>query len=747
MSGRNALVFLSIFAFLVAAVASCSQSQRAVQDPRVSQPAELDPSDAPRLDSVVRLIDTKTGSEIDLDDLLTTLSDFDAVFVGETHTDETTHRLELAIYEGLVQRKGGKVVLSLEMFARDAQSNLDRYIAGQIDEKTFLKETKVWSNYRTGYRDLIERARQQSLPVVGANVPHRVSRKIAMGGKEAYDALTAEERTLVAPALFPNSPAYWDRYARVVRGHAAMLMGEDNQERRLYSTQSLWDNTMAHSCAQALAKHPAHLVLHVNGGFHTSHRQGVVEQLLLRKPDARVATVQIVASDDLAKDPADAEAKVADYYAYVEARASGVARGLHAVRSSRELRYRLHVPPSARDDEPVPLLVWLGEEGARTKDSFEHWKMALGEDAAVAVVEMPYPQQEEELHVSGRWFWLDHFIADVSRLQAGLERISGYVQRHYPVDPRRIVLAGRGAGGTVVIAAALYTATLKIPMLAFAPARFEKLHHQPLPDDKPATRSAIVFPSASAASWWDKESAEYRKAGLEIAVNKSEQVDMETEIRRALELSKRSAARAGNKKTLLVLARDSIIARQWAELYRTALARHGKASEILQSRELPQRLDDRPKGAEVKLLMMPGEMVGGAELGAARFKAADFADAKALPLAPGPFGGTTVVVLPENLAAEERKAWKAIEEGKAIKKRSRFASLRTAFAESEPKLATVLAEIRDSGRSNVLVVPAVFCASAERMRSLRSSAGNLEQLTVTWLPGLGASLHRTVGGS
>ena len=52
--------------------------------------------------------------------MLADLARADAVFVGEQHDDPNTHRLELAILEGLT-RRGVPVIVALEMFERDVQ--------------------------------------------------------------------------------------------------------------------------------------------------------------------------------------------------------------------------------------------------------------------------------------------------------------------------------------------------------------------------------------------------------------------------------------------------------------------------------------------------------------------------------------------------------------------------------------------------------------------------------------------------
>ena len=52
-----------------------------------------------------------------------------------------------------------------------------------------------------------------------------------------------------------------------------------------------------------------------------------------------------------------------------------------------------------------------------------------------------------------------------------------------------------------------------------------------------------------------------------------------------------------------------------------------------------------------------------------------------------------------------------------------------------------MARLREQGRSNVLVVPAVFCADAETMRRMRDQVSEHDgQMSIAWLPGLGGQL-------
>ena len=82
-----------------------------------------------------RVFDTRQKGFSDFEVMLADLARADAVFVGEQHDDPNTHRLELAIVEGLT-RRGVPVVVAMEMFERDVQAIVERYAAGAITEES-----------------------------------------------------------------------------------------------------------------------------------------------------------------------------------------------------------------------------------------------------------------------------------------------------------------------------------------------------------------------------------------------------------------------------------------------------------------------------------------------------------------------------------------------------------------------------------------------------------------------------------
>src|SRR5688500_20208779 len=95
-----------------------------------------------------RVFDTREKAFSDLDAMLADLARADAVFGGEQHDDPNTHRLELAIVEGLT-RRGVPVVVAMEMFERGVQENLDKYAAGTITEEQLREAPPPWPAHAT----------------------------------------------------------------------------------------------------------------------------------------------------------------------------------------------------------------------------------------------------------------------------------------------------------------------------------------------------------------------------------------------------------------------------------------------------------------------------------------------------------------------------------------------------------------------------------------------------------------------
>ena len=165
-----------------------------------------------------RVFDTRQKAFSDFESMLADLARADVVFVGEQHDDPNTHRLELAVVEGLT-RRGVPVVVAIEMFERDVQSQVEGYAAGRSTEEQFLKDSRPWPRYATDYRPLIEFAKTHHLPVVASNVPRRIASDVSKNGMPAIDKLGADRasrraRCSVRPAATTTAVRRGDGRAR-----------------------------------------------------------------------------------------------------------------------------------------------------------------------------------------------------------------------------------------------------------------------------------------------------------------------------------------------------------------------------------------------------------------------------------------------------------------------------------------------------------------------------------------------------
>ena len=683
------------------------------------------PSLLPPLDDVTRTVATADGAVLAWPALLDRLAKADVVFLGETHIDDTTHRTELAVLEGLLARKPGKVVLSMEMFERDVQPVLDDYLQGRIDEAAFLQRSRPWGNYSEDYRPLVEACKKAVIPVVAANFPAALRRKLGMGGKDALAQLTDEERRWMPAAIHPASDKYWERVDRATRGHMGGG-GAASAEERLYDGQNLWDNAMGAAVADAFAAHAGSVVLHVAGGFHVAYGDGTVAQFRLRNATAKVAVVEIAPVPALAAARPDRDREQADYLVYATALARSEDEGTFAVAVPAELRYRLAVPPAKA---PLPLLVWLPDRDTRVEDALAFWRLALGDAAAVAVVEPAFPELQDDLAMGGRFAVGDGFRSDYARGQHGLERLVEYVARRQPVDAQRVAIAGAGDGGAVVLWAALYGQWLACPMLAVDPADLTRLMMEGLPDQRPATGSLRIAAHRVPEERLARVVADYTKVGVDTAVMPFDggAEALRDQVCGMLGLGER--ARPAGEPTVLVLETELPRAREWAELLAMRLAAKGTPARVATAAAA-----DLPADAQHRWLLAIG--------GDGHWPVSSFAQGEGIPLAGGPFGGTTVVVLGPGTSAADRAAWLELEQQKVVKKRNRFMNLAIA-GDGVTALPEVIEQLRQRGRSRVLIVPATFCADAATMRALQQQLGAAAQgMDVSWLPGFGAELAR-----
>jgi uncharacterized iron-regulated protein len=286
----------------------------------------------PKVGDIVHL---PTGTLVTLQQMQSVAADARVVYVGETHDNPASHRLELQALQGLQEKHPGQVALGMEMFTRSQQPALDHWTAGKLDEKAFLKESRWFDNWKMDfayYRDLLTYARDHQIPVIGLNADKSLVQAV---GSKPLEELSPEQRAQL-PEMDLSDPYQRGMAEGIFGGHSHGKMHMEGFVR----AQTLWDETMAESVARYLAS-PAgkqrHMLV-VAGGNHIAHGFGIPRRVFRRLPVSYVLIggQELQISTSKQKELMDVELPdypmvshdFLNYYAYEELPASGVLLGV-----------------------------------------------------------------------------------------------------------------------------------------------------------------------------------------------------------------------------------------------------------------------------------------------------------------------------------------------------------------------------------------------------------------------------------
>ncbi len=234
-----------------------------------------------------RLIDSQTQQPLTVKQLALQLQDQHVVFIGELHGNHASHLLEMQLMAEM-HALHPQQILSMEMFNRDQQPILNRYLDSEIGEAFLINETPTWENYMGSYRPLIEYAKQHFIPVIAANASADIIRCIGRLGTTYIDKLLTEERLLIAKQPFTDHAEYRQRYMAFL-AEARKLPPE--RKENSYLAQLTRDNTMAESIYQAWLENPQAQILHINGTFHSENHLGTVSALKSLNPKLKIAVI------------------------------------------------------------------------------------------------------------------------------------------------------------------------------------------------------------------------------------------------------------------------------------------------------------------------------------------------------------------------------------------------------------------------------------------------------------------------
>lgn len=243
-------------------------------------------------ESLYRIYDTRTRTEITLEALADAMSSVDVIFFGEEHNDSVAHVLELRLLNALHERYH-EITLSMEMFVSDDQLVLDEYLAGMITEKNLSSAAVLWPNYKD-YRPLIEYAKSHQLSVLAANAPTRYTNLVTRHGLQSLGTLSKAAKALLAPLPIDTlTGPYYKKFAGLMGEHR----GTSNLN--IYQSQNLWDATMAFRISQTLKQRKARKILHLNGRFHSDEKLGTVTHFHRYAPKRTIKNISCFSHDSI----------------------------------------------------------------------------------------------------------------------------------------------------------------------------------------------------------------------------------------------------------------------------------------------------------------------------------------------------------------------------------------------------------------------------------------------------------------
>jgi uncharacterized iron-regulated protein len=256
----------------------------------------------------------KQRRNITFGQLVDALSVADVVCVGELHTSEIHHRLQLQVIKALFARDE-RLGVGMEVFQEPFQDGIDRYVRNEIDEKEFLRQSeyaKRWSVDWALYRPIVEFCRRNAVPIAALNAPKELTDRVSRVG---YDKLTEDEKKKLGEIDFQvkEHRDFWFPRLGMMHGKKARTQQQKAQAERAYQVMTVWDERMAANAARFQKDRGIRRMVVLAGRSHFDRYFGIPVRLA-KRTGGKVVTVRI---DSLATHGKSVVDKVADYIVVV----------------------------------------------------------------------------------------------------------------------------------------------------------------------------------------------------------------------------------------------------------------------------------------------------------------------------------------------------------------------------------------------------------------------------------------------
>ena len=259
-------------------------------------------------DKPAYILYNNSGEKINYKLMLDDLSNADVIFFGELHNNTIAHWFEFEIANDLINKKNKKLIFGAEMFEADNQLILDEYLNGLITEKKFESEARIWPNYSTDYKPLVNLAKKTNSPFIATNIPRRYASIVAKKGLEGLDKISIEAKKYIAPLPinFDSEVACYKNMMKM--SHMPAMKGGPNMN--IAKSQASKDATMAYFINKNIEKNK--IFIHYNGSYHSDNYEGIIWHLKKLNPKLNIKTITTITQDNIESIDEETQKK-ADY--------------------------------------------------------------------------------------------------------------------------------------------------------------------------------------------------------------------------------------------------------------------------------------------------------------------------------------------------------------------------------------------------------------------------------------------------
>jgi uncharacterized iron-regulated protein len=236
------------------------------------------------------LIYDQNGKKATYKDIINSSQKAEVLLFGEYHDNSVVHWLELEVLKDLSDKRN--LVLGAEMLEADNQKQINQYLNDEINQKKLDSTARLWPNYKTDYKPLVDYAKELKIDFIATNIPRRFASLVFKNGFEALDKLSNEEKSWIAPLPL--------KYDAALPGYSKMIqeMGGHGGE-NLPKAQASKDATMAHFIIKNRKENS--LFIHFNGSYHSDNFEGINWYLKQENPSIKIVTIATVSQNDISK--------------------------------------------------------------------------------------------------------------------------------------------------------------------------------------------------------------------------------------------------------------------------------------------------------------------------------------------------------------------------------------------------------------------------------------------------------------